>query len=228
VLFLLPDQRPLRASVHEPVAGYYFHDLPVQIQLVESLQVIGGMGAYRRLAREYLSDAHRVWVAYDPTQMPDHVGAFDRVLAMTHILCGNFEDSAQLHLNLYALLPLDESDEYRFGDGITAAPLRPFTITDGRLNVMLRWNLADSVPRGVYSVALHLQDSGGNLVAQSDYGLPDESDSCHSADLAVNDLPSGEYTLLVSVYDSSTGERLPATNADTGDRLRLDTIHIGN
>ncbi len=226
VLFLLPDQRPLRRSTHEPVAEYYLHGLPVTHELIESPLVVGEE-TYEQLAREYLDNSHRVWVAYDPTKFPDHVGSFDGELIKSHILCGTIVDSPQLHLNLYGHLPTSES-AMAFGDGISAMPLAPFTVTDGRLNALVVWTLSDTVPSNTYSVALHLEDAGGQIAAQGDYGLPTEARSCHSSDMDVSDLPAGEYTLLLGVYNSQTGERLPATNdGETGDRLWLGSIVVG-
>jgi hypothetical protein len=114
-----------------------------------------------------------------------------------------------------------------FGDGISAIPLTPFTVTDGRLNVLVLWDLSETVPPDTYSVALHLEDTRGQIVAQGDYGLPTEAESCHSSDIDVSRLPSGEYTLLVGVYNSATGERLPAArDNESGDRLRLASLII--
>jgi hypothetical protein len=227
VIFLLPDQRPLRRSAHEPVAEYYLHGLPIQYDLLESPLVIGE-APYERQAREVLDNTHRVWIAYDPTKMPDHLAALDRILISSHILCGTFADSPQLHLNLYGQLP-DIGEALRFGDGITASPLPPFTITDGRLNVLLTWNVTDSVPNHTYSIALHLEDTAGSVVAQADYPLPGDEYACRSTNIDVHNLPSGEYMLLLAVYNPSTGERLQAINettGETGDRLPLGSVVI--
>ncbi len=229
VLFLLPDQRPLQRSVHEPVADYYLHDLSVQYELVESPELIGE-AEYELLAQEYLDDVHRVWVAYDATKMPDHLGALDQVLITSHILCGTYVDSPELHLKLYGQLPPSGHEEaFRLGDGIRGMRLPPFTVTGGRLNVLLTWQLEDSVPDYTYSVALHLEDRDGNLVAQADYGLPVGGYSCQSSDVDVRDLPAGAYVLKVGVYNSTTSERLPGlneANGETADRLRLGVVMI--
>jgi hypothetical protein len=225
VLFLLPDQRPLRRSTHEPVAEYYLHGLPVTHKLVESPLVVG-QSTYEQFAHEYLDSAHRVWVAYDPTKFPDHIGAFDQALIESHILCGTVVDSPQLHLSLYGLLPTNGA-ALTFDDGITAMPLPPFTTTNGRLNVLVTWTVEETVPLNTYSVALHLEDGEGHIAAQGDYGLPAEGRTCHSSDIDVNNLPPGEYTLLLGVYNAVTGERLPArSDDDTGDRLPLGTVTV--
>jgi hypothetical protein len=228
VLFLLPDQRPLQRSVHEPVADYYLHDLPVQYELVESPRLVG-QSRYDLLARDYLDEAHRVWVAYDPTKMPDHVDALDQVLITSHILCGTYVDSPELHINLYGQLPPSGHEVLRFGDGIRGILLPPFTVTNGRLNVLLTWQVDNSIPDYTFSVALHLEDSDGNLVAQADYALPVGHYSCQSSDLDVRNLLAGDYTLMVGIYDSETGERLPGfneANGETGERLTLGTVPI--
>lgn len=227
LIFLLPDQRPLRSSAHEPVAEYYLYGLPIRYALIES-PLVAGQSEHDQLVEEQIKDAQRLWVAYDPTKLPDYLDPLDQALRTSHILCGTLVDTLELHLNLYGQLPAT-SEVMRFGDEITASLLHSITITDGRLNTLITWTVPDNVPQDTYAVALHVEDSKGTLVAQGDYRLPEEEYSCRSSDIDVRGLTQGEYTLLLGVYDNTTGERLPAVNEDTGetgDRLRLGRVTI--
>ena len=85
------------------------------------------------------------------------------------------------------------------------------------------------MPNHTYSIALHLEDTAGSVVAQADYPLPGDEYACRSTNIDVHNLPSGEYMLLLAVYNPSTGERLQAINettGETGDRLPLGSVVI--
>lgn len=93
----------------------------------------------------------------------------------------------------------------------------------GELPVVLYWEVAPA-PAADFTVFLHLQDAGGNTVAQAD-GPPVGGDwptSVWRLDgpvvdrhvLAIpGDLPDGEYRLSIGLYDPDSGARLPAFSA---------------
>ena len=98
----------------------------------------------------------------------------------------------------------------------------------GELPVVLYWEVAPA-PAADFTVFLHLQDAGGNTVAQAD-GPPVGGDwptSVWRLDgpvvdrhvLAIpGDLPDGEYRLAIGLYEPDSGGRLPAFSA-AGDEL---------
>ena len=87
-----------------------------------------------------------------------------------------------------------------------------------------------------YTVFVHLLDGAGELVAQSD-GPPQGGaypTSIWSAGEQVadtralalpGDLPPGEYTLFVGLYDPASGARLPAIDV-TGTRAPNDAVEL--
>jgi hypothetical protein len=98
------------------------------------------------------------------------------------------------------------------------------------LKVKLIWRAAHPLARN-YSVAVHLLDARGNLVAQSDHLHPgqlpttrwDEQAYVENDHLLVlkDAVASGAYLLVVRVYDGDTGERLMV---GTEEGFRLGTI----
>lgn len=94
---------------------------------------------------------------------------------------------------------------------------------------------------GDLKVFVHMLDVQGRLVAQRDSeplgGL--RPTSTWSAGerlvdrygiLLPDGLPSGEYQLVVGMYDPTTGDRLPATAPGlvvSGDHVRVGTVHVG-
>jgi len=118
--------------------------------------------------------------------------------------------------------------------GYTVTP----TLTQLGLTVRLVWQ-ATATPEIGYSVFVHLQGEGGRIWAQSD-GVPagwtrpttgwlpgeyvvDE----HRLSLPA-DLPAGDYTLYVGLYDPQTNQRLPTSGpgATPDARLALDPLAL--
>ena len=129
----------------------------------------------------------------------------------------------------------------QFGDGITL--LRADVPAEGwqpgaTQTVDLTW-LAETPERGRYTVFMHFIGVSGTPVAQGDQepwqgayptdawlaGVP----AVDQYRLALpEDLPSGEYALVVGLYDPATQQRLPVVRDDkpAGDSFTLDTIQV--
>jgi 4-amino-4-deoxy-L-arabinose transferase-like glycosyltransferase len=128
-----------------------------------------------------------------------------------------------------------------FGDGITLAwadvPAEGWQ-PGATQTVDLTW-LADTPERGRYTVFLHLIGPSGTPAAQGDQqpwqgayptdawlvGVP----ATDQYQLALpEDLPSGEYALVVGLYDPATQQRLPLLRAGkpVGDSFTLNTIRV--
>lgn len=100
----------------------------------------------------------------------------------------------------------------------------------GRLRLTLFWQTHEAVNVS-YTVFVHLLNPGGQVVAQHD-GLPVEG-TIPTSDWAAGeviadrhliefpDLPAGDYQLMVGLYDTTTGERLPTATGDTAVPLQL-------
>lgn len=95
---------------------------------------------------------------------------------------------------------------------------------DGQLAVRLGWTSDGGVP-GDYTVFVHLFDAAGNKVAQDDappragywptsrWRPGEKVESLHVLELP-SDLPPGQYTVGVGMYDPQTGQRLAAYDAE--------------
>ena len=67
----------------------------------------------------------------------------------------------------------------------------------------------------------------GALIAQSDAGLPPNSDfNCHAVEFDKGSLPAGNYQLDLVVYAWESGQRLHADNAR--DRTSGEQIDLGS
>lgn len=104
------------------------------------------------------------------------------------------------------------------------------------LAATLYWSAPRPAPAASYVVFLHLLDAAGNTAAQTDIPLwrglfPPQSWKAGSLVVDQLDLPlpprlaSGEYRLVLGMYDGATGERFPATAG--GARIAGDTADLG-
>lgn len=131
---------------------------------------------------------------------------------------------------------------YQFGESIELLgySVRPSNVKpDGTASVDLYWRPTLNLPIDVYAtVFVHLIDADGNLVAQHDgqpvnnaYPLPvwQPGTIIHDSHQLVlpSELPAGEYSLMVGLYDPVTLQRWPVVGMDS--RLRgNDTEDAGN
>jgi hypothetical protein len=133
-------------------------------------------------------------------------------------------------------LAIDHHLDVQLGDHIR---LLGYTLTSDdvsagdSLAVTLFWRSDGRVTED-YHVFVHLQDAGGQMVAQGD-GVPMQGarptwdwldgEVLEDEHVLVVDarLPGGAYTLSVGMYDQATGVRLPAVEPD-GARLPEDRI----
>src|SRR5690606_4788772 len=132
------------------------------------------------------------------------------------ILCQSPIAQPDLYLGLYANIHTSEAaHRLQFEQNITLDLLTPVsTSVHDRLRVLLRWHLGDDVPRGTYSLGLHLEDANGNFISSVDAGLPVENESCQQMIVETAGLEPGQYQLRAVVYDWQTEVRLPATTSD--------------
>ncbi|MBZ0299349.1 MAG: hypothetical protein K8J31_06405 [Anaerolineae bacterium] len=146
------------------------------------------------------------------------------------------EGGWSLDLYFYRLLPPQINTDVTFGEGITldGYDISQMDLTAGdTLHLRPFWN-ATRTPETNYSIFVHLYPGNGTteILAQYD-GSParstrptstwdDPEEFIPGSDISLiipPDLPSGNYTLALGLYDYTTGERL---TTDTGaDRITL-------
>lgn len=209
---------------------HYMYGLPIRYKLMEYIQGKPDNDDYFNHAREYIANTERVWVAVSHTDPANfRLGEFQRALSIEGFgECYSGLDAPSVSLDLYARLPRSQAETpLHFGDGIGLKLVEPPVINpDGMTSVVLGTYKDASVPNGQYSIALHVVDGSGNLVAQADYGLPDAQNDCHKMMLNV---PPGAYTLRAAVYNWQTGERLMGVDTATGeqaDRLQVTAFTV--
>ncbi len=229
-IYFLPP--PVVNWFHARIAEYYLSNLSIQYHVVDSPDPrVKNEEAYQKEADDFVGDAHRVWIARQPDNLPYPIveREFLRSFGARGFAdCGVFYDSSDLNLKLYvrASSPVLSG---QFGDGVTLHLLQPLAQTSqGSVQALLGWVIGQDVPSNTYSVGLHIMNANNQLVRQVDYGLPTANASCSPSTLTVDGLASGNYTLQAMVYAWQTGERLSLQNSNQqSDYLTLGTFTVG-
>jgi hypothetical protein len=228
LIFLMPDS-PSQRWMHEPIGSYYLRDEGIEYYFLEAPSALGSE-AYTEKVTQYLSGNTRVWIALDPGQDNGAVDFFEQLIDRNYITCETPSNNATLSLELWARDSRDELGIFTFDNGVVLTPLgAPPKVVNGNLSMLEGWTVAEEVPPNTYSVAVHVLDSAGALVAQADYSLPPTGSTCVPTDIPVNHLPPGDYQVVALVYNWSSGERSlitdPATNAEN-DQVALGSFTI--
>lgn len=229
VVTYIPDADPLLNHHYRGVASFYFGS-----ELNYALRR-SSMGEPQADQVRFTSASARlrVWLAHQPPE-PANLAAFTEALDGEFDLCRRAVDTDDLKIDLYTALPqccLSERAEplVRYPDDIVLMGLETLPITaEGRLPVVMTWDMTADSPYFRYSTALHVLDRDGALVAQADRGLELPPLTCRQTDIDISSLPPGTYTLHLIVYNWETGARLPGTRGDeTADSLPMGQFTVG-
>ncbi len=205
-----------------PRFSFYTADLPRPAFL--SLALFDDNPDNQAWSRSQLAQAERVWLAAQHDAPSGGWEAdFDALLTADFVACPDETATDAYTLALYgrsvALCPADEV-RLRFGDGITLTGFE--LLADDTL--AMGWAQSGTVPPDTYSLAVHVEDAAGELVAQADTGLPNGDFAPLRLRLDLSALPAGDYALRLIVYNWQTGERLSAYAPDgqpLGDRPQI-------
>jgi Dolichyl-phosphate-mannose-protein mannosyltransferase len=208
---------------------HYMDGLPFRNSLLERIPGKQDDGDYYSQALQFIGDAPSLWLGVDKRYPPTfRLSDFQNALNRNYDSCDTEFDLPDMRLELYARRVT--TGQFQFGSGIRFSLLAPVQIeADQSLRVLQGWLVGGNVPASAYSVAIHIENADGQLVAQADYGLPVERHACHLSHIPINNLPPGEYTMRVIVYHWDTGRRVIAKNAATGElgeRLQVATFYI--
>lgn len=209
--------------------AHYMDGLPFRNSLLERIPGKQDDGDYYLQAVKFIDDAPRVWLGVDERYPSTfRLSDFENALKRSYNYCNTEFDLPDMRLELYARRVT--TGQFQFGSGIQFSLLEPVQVqSDKSLRVLQGWLINRNVPANTYSVAIHIEDANGQLVAQTDYGLPAARNACHLSSIPLDSLPPGEYRMRVIVYRWDNGRRTFAKNIATGElgeRLQAATFHI--
>lgn len=183
---------------------------------------------YRDDVQTVLADHARVWLLDVPEiAETQRTRTLTDTLADGYASCGDALTRDDATLTLYTQRPdlgdFRQNAPYIFGDEDTGLArmqeISGSVAPDAPLHVTLGWLAGGPLRSGTHSVAVHIVDSTGTVIAQDDYPLPVQGYGCR---LSLFDGLSrqGEYAVYVSVYHPQTLEPLPVEGMPDG-RIRL-------
>ncbi len=218
---------PWAVWLQGPEFDHYMAGFSNRHSLMEAIPGVPDNNEYFAHVGQFLNQAPRVWIGVDQTMPPNfRLADFKRAMATDYVFCYTAFDVREMRLDLYSHTVAQPS--IHFGDGIGLTLEEPLpTAAKNSLWVLLNMSVALNIPRDTYSVALHVEDGTGKLVAQTDWGLPDASQSCKAATVDISRLASGTYRLFAAVYNWHTGERLSGSVSTSGDSP-ADRVFLGS
>lgn len=183
---------------------------------------------YRADVQTVLANHGRVWIVDVPEiAETQRARTLADTLGESYADCGNALTRDDVTLKLYARRPempnFRQNAPYVFGDEATGLArmheISGSAAPDAPLNITLGWLANGPLRNGTHSVAVHVVDASGVVIAQDDYPLPAQGYGCRLSlfgDLSVRD----EYSIYVTVYNPQTLEPLTIDGAPDG-RIKL-------
>lgn len=212
------------------VLDYYLEQSPFRYDQFERMNnsFAGGDNDYLRDVRAAVDHASMIWTMRIP-DLPktQRSSVVDYVLRSEYAHCGSILERDDMQMDVYARVT-ERPAEAQFARVIDLFTLRPARmLANGHLNLIWGLNVNPGVPFGEYSLALHVENSQGRLIAQQDLALPDQRPfTCLNLEASLRGLPDGEYTLYAMIYEWRTVTRLPALNGQ-GQRRADDRVWMG-
>lgn len=80
------------------------------------------------------------------------------------------------------------------------------------ISVWVATTTESDYPPDAYSVGVYVVAEDGSVPAQIDYGLPSDDFACRNHTLSTEGLADGSYSIMTSVYDWRTGQRIVGEN----------------
>jgi hypothetical protein len=211
---------PIMVGREGPEFAYYAYGLSKRSSLTESIPGRPLNDEYLNSARVYIGDTPRVWLGVEQADPANfRLGEVQRIFAEGYQRCFTAFNQGPMRLELYAHNLT--APQARFGDPISGpigvgllGPLRPQA--DKTLSFVLGFSHPATTPPDTYSVGVHVEDESGQLRAQSDFGLVPDVNACRMVFVPIDNLPPGKYTVLITIYDWRTGQRLTGQLSATG------------
>jgi hypothetical protein len=206
------------------IHAHYLHDVKAPVVHLESVQPVplyADEATYRRASEQVLQGVETVYTAVLPfVEQTRRSDVFFDQLERSHRRCYSYIDNDTMQFDLYAHPEQTALAEWNSETVAMTAPVGLPDVTGNTLSVLAGWRRVASLPPDTYSVGLHLLDDNGQLVAQADYGLPNEPFACRQTTLDLTGLPAGTYTLSAVIYNWQTG-------AQMGERASLTSVRVG-
>lgn len=227
-------------ALHAPNApwaisgGFDFalHGTPARYAIIDELAGEPGTDEYITQMQTFIGDAGRIWLAVEKRDTTGRLDDFRSLLDMEYVHCGKILDWDDLYIDLYArseIFCVENSTEFLavFGENVTLKDVAALTVDENMLTVNTTWSTNENVPIQTYSVGMYIFNESEEFVLQAqDFSLPMGDFTYNQTQIPVEQLPSGEYTITVAVYNWQTGERLIPQQVPASDSALLGAFTV--
>lgn len=197
--------RDVEPTLQDSPLAYYLGDTPARREIVE-MRLLPDVQAFDRRLGAALGDSRQAYLLYWPQSLSEERSlVIWRLNERGYWQCAALADTPSMQVVAFGRLEAEAT--WRFGEGVNVQTIGAPELLAERLLVWLGFQL-DAVPADTYSVAVHVLDASGGLVAQQDLALPNQPASCRLAVIDTTGLGAGDYRLRLAIYDWRTGERL--------------------
>jgi hypothetical protein len=188
---------------------------------------------YAQRVREATDGYPNVWLTYGGDAWTWRAGQLQAEVlpALGFDSCGVYRDNERVYAELFTREQADAPAAFDFiheGVVVRLYDRRPVRVTDEAAHAVVAWRVlepTDALPP--VSFAVLLLDASGGVVRQSDVGIASFDYGCEYVPLDLAGLPSGGYTVALSVYSWATGDVFDVDTAMTdGQRVFIATVAV--
>lgn len=170
---------------------------------------------------KHLSNHPHLVFLYEPANPPP---TFDRVfdrIAENHIPCDVLLDSQNLIAQRYVHPLAGCEHEYRpinFDNGIKIVDhFGAYDPDNDRVQLVTGWEVANEGQLDEYNISFQILTDEWQKMSQIDEHLYNDILKWHELEMSTDQLPSGDYRLVVILYDRYTGEKVPGIDQTSGE-----------
>jgi len=179
---------------------------------------------------EKLANNPYLLLTYNPLDMPENFDIVMSIIQQEYIECDVIIDSAELFVQHYAHQFLECDREYApivYENGVTIVDKDvEYNATTDTMRILTGWEVANENLLYEYNVSLQVVTGDWQNVGQTDRHLHDDLLKWYVAELSAQDLPAGDYRIMVIVYQRDTGEKVIGTDLISGETETILPIAI--
>lgn len=170
---------------------------------------------------EKLAHHPYILMTFNPQNMPNRFDVIMNIIQPDYVACDIVIDEPDLYVQRFVDKTLGCDHQYEpivYDNGVTIVDkFIEYDASSDTVHVVTGWEVADERLLDEYNVSIQIVTPDWQNVGQTDRHLYDDILKWYRADLAVDDLPAGDYRVMAILYDRETGEKVNGTDLTTGE-----------
>ena len=159
--------------------------------------------------------------AFNPQNLPNSYQRVFEVIKSNHLACDILVDEPQLFVQRYVNSRLECDREIRpvaYESGVTLVDrFAQYIPEEQKVHMLTGWEVENNEALYEYNVSLQfITPDWQRMGAQIDRHLYDDILKWFSTELSTENLPPGEYRVMVILYDRESGEKVRGVDLESG------------